>query len=468
MTLHRSLHRSPALGQAARLLWLALVLLACNLGTSPAPPPTLAPRATATPPPPLGVDQTGAQPGSIVPQSVATPVVVSDARMLNLINQVDMNRLMVHVETLQNFHSRHVLSSVTDPNRGIGAARAYIESQFRAYQQASEGRLATYTQEFVLDWGGVKTTQQNIFAVVQGTEPGAGWVIVGAHYDSIVVPDFTNGVAFAPGANDNGTGVAAVLELARITSQTPHRSSIMFVLFSAEEVGRKGSIAFADYLVSRNIDVIAMINIDTIGNTQNTRGEINNTELRVFSAGPNDTSPDRQLARTAEFISFTEGTRLKLTVQDAIDRENRFGDHFSFTEKGYPAIRFINAFEEKINGDPKDTYEFIEPDYFQQATQALLVVITSLADGPRPPQNVALRPRGGSVQQLIWEPVPEAVGYLVALRQSDWLSYGQQIEVPGNSIEWDGFSSYAGIAIAARGKDGIIGPLSPELNPAGP
>jgi hypothetical protein len=288
---------------------------------------------------------------------------------------------------------------------------------------------------------------------------------VGAHYDSIVIPDFKNGTAFAPGANDNGTGVATLIEMARIMASRPHRSSIMFVAFSAEEVGRKGSIAFADYVVNQNIDVFAMINIDTVGNQDDGKGGVNATELRVFSNPPNDTSPDRQLARTAEFLSFTQQLDMKLRMEDAIDRESRYGDHFSFTEKGIPSIRFINAYEEKINGDPTDTIEYIEPAYFRRAVQSILVVVSSLADGPRPPRNLSLRPNKDDPNgQLVWEPVQGAVAYIVALRFAGSLSYNQQFEIPASETSaLFSFGTYEGVAVSVRGADGIVGPLSAEL-----
>lgn len=441
-----------------------LLLSACNLATSSAPPPpTLAPRPTATPPPTLGFSGAAGGAGDVVPENITTPIVDSDLQVLNLINQVESDRLMAHVDTLQNFYTRHVNSITSSATQGIGAARKYIQDQFEAIRAVSNGRLYVYVQDFPLEWGGVKSTQQNIIAVVQGSEPGAGTIVVGAHYDSIVAPNFNDGISFAPGANDNATGVAAIIEMARIMSQRPHRSSIMFVAFSAEEVGRKGSIAFVQYLKTQGIDVTQMINIDTIGNQEDFNGAVNAREMRVFSQGPNDASSDRHLARTAEFISFTHGLEMKLIVEDKIDRENRFGDHFSFTEAGYPAIRFISAYEEKHNGDPTDTIEYVEPAYLRRSTQAILVVISSLADAPRPPKNIALRPVEGNVRRLIWEEVPDAAGYIVALRVAGSLRYDQQIEINSSFVDWDGFTYYEGIAIAAKGKDGIVGPLSREF-----
>jgi len=445
------------------LAWLMASALACNLGAPAPEPPTLVPRLTATPQPPLGFSGQPQNPAAAVaPGNVSTPIVSADFEVVNLMKQVETDRMLAHVQALQGFYSRHVNSPQDDATRGIGAARKYLEDTFKQLQQLSNGRLYTFSQEFDLNYNGQATKQYNVVAVVQGYEPGAGTVVVGAHYDSIGTP-FESGTVYAPGANDNGTGVAAVLELARILSQEQHRASIMLVLFSAEEVGRRGSIAFADYLVSQSIDVIGMVNIDTVGNENDRQGNINATELRVFSDGPNDTSASRHMARSAEFISFTHGLEMKLTVQDAIDRENRYGDHFSFSEKGIPSIRFIAANEEKSNADPTDTLEFIEPRYLQRSVQSILVVVKALSDGPRPPRNISLRLGEDGTRTLVWEPVAETTGYIVALRLPGSLRYDQQIEWTGsNSITWDGFANYAAIAIAAKGTNGIVGPLSNE------
>ncbi len=390
----------------------------------------------------------------------STPAAVTNMQntVYNLVNQVEVDRLMSHVDALQNFYTRHINSDTLSDTRGIGAARRYIERQFKDIAQQG-GNLYVFPHTFDVTYNKIQTQQENIVAVVQGTEPGGGTLIIGAHYDSNGLPDLSSGAVYAPGANDNGTGVAALIEMARIMSQRPHRSSIMFVAFSGEEEGRLGSTAFANYLVNQRIDVFAMINIDTIGNQDDGKGNVNSTELRIFSSPPNDT-PDRQLGRMAEFLGFTQGLDMKLAVQDRMDRENRFGDHQSFTEKGIPAIRFIQAFEEKVNADPTDTIQFIEPAYYRRAVQSILLVISSLADGPRPPRNLSLREANS---QLVWEPVPDAVSYIVALRFQGSLSYNQQFEVQGTAAGPFSFGSYEGVAVAARGPDGLVGPLSPEL-----
>lgn len=444
------------------LLGFMLVLLACNLGTSSGPP-TLAPLLSHTPIPTLGYVAAGPT-GVPGVGDTTTNVVSTDVEIFRLLDQVESDRLMFHVNTLQGFQTRHVNSLQTSSTQGIGAARAYIADQFEAYLQSSNGTLYTFDMEFEVTFDNQTTKQKNVVAVIQGTEAGAGTVVIGAHYDSIGQP-FESGTAYAPGSNDNGTGVAAILELARIMSQKQYKSTIMFVLFSAEEVGRQGSKAFAGWLRDNSIDVVGMINVDTIGNIHDRNGGVNDTELRIFSAGPNETSVSRRMARMVNFIGFNYRLDLDLTVQDAIDRENRYGDHFSFSELGYPAIRFINANEEKTNADPSDTIEYIEAGYLRHATQALLSIISTLADGPRPPRNITIRDKDNGIQSLVWEPVPEAVSYIVALRRPNDLIYGQQFPATDTTVEWDKFSQYAGIAIAAKNANGLIGPLSGEIVP---
>jgi hypothetical protein len=455
MALMRTKTTAPRL--LALLIGLALGTAACNLGSSSAPP-TLVPRASATPPATLGFDAQAATP----PAFVAAGAEARDTAWLGQVAQVDSDRLIIHVDTLQRFFTRHVNSTKASSTQGIGAASQYIEEQFRIIQQASNGRLYTFQQEFDLNYQGVATRQKNIAAVLQGTEAGAGAIVIGAHYDSVGNP-LESGEAFAPGANDNGSGVAALLEMARILSQDQYRATIIFVAFSAEEVGRRGSIAFGQWLVDNAIDVTAMINIDTIGNIHDRQGNTNSHTLRVYSQGPNDSSASRHLARMANFIAFNETLDLTLEVENAIDREGRYGDHFSFSEKGIPAIRFIEANEEKTNADPTDTVEYIEADYLRRTTLAIMTVLKGLADGPRPPRNVTIRPSDAS-STLVWEPVAGAASYIVALRRPGSLIYDQQFEVAEPHVVWDGFGQYTGVAVAARDAAGLVGPLSNEVS----
>lgn len=446
---------------AACLAGLMLLLLACNMGTSENAPPTLAPLPTQPPQATLGYTA----PGPVTVAEIgSTPEEPQVDVMGELLAQVESDRLMQHVRSLQEFQTRHIASSQDSRAEGIGAARQYIKDQFQLFSSASGGNLYTFDLRFdAYITPDEFTPQYNIVGAISGSEVNAGTILVGAHYDSIGL-ERASGSVYAPGANDNASGVAAVLELARILSASKYKATLMFALFSAEEIDRQGSRAFAAWIEQSNIDLVGMINLDTIGNVHDFAGRVNDQQLRVFSAPPNATSPSRKLARSANFLAYNYELDMDLQVQDAIDRENRWGDHFSFSELGYPAVRFINAHEEKRNADPTDTIEFIEPDYLRRATQASLAVLLSLADGPRPPANIALRNREENAQELVWEPVA-AQSYIIALRPPGSLIYAQQIQFDETKLPWDGFDAYESIAIAAIDERGVIGPLSAEISP---
>ena len=206
--------------------------------------------------------------------------------------------------------------------------------------------------------------------------------------------------------------MAAVLELARIYERRRNtkRRSCSYC-FPPKRVQRQGSIAFAKWIADDNLDLIGMINLDTIGNIHDFVGNREDRYLRVYSEGTQRQLRYRGGWRARPTSSgHNYNLAIDLHVMDAVDRENRYGDHQSFSDLGYPAIRFINAFEEKRNADPTDTIEFIEPDYLRRSTQAALALVAALADGPRAPANIALRERDGGKKELVWEPVEDAVG----------------------------------------------------------
>ncbi len=453
-----AIHRRSAL----ILSGFMLLLIACNLGSSDTSPPTLAPLPTATPRATIGYAE--AKP-AVLPEIGVTPRPPSEDAMRQLLDQVESDRLMSHIRSLQDLRTRHVNSSQTSASEGIGAARRYLNDQFEIFRSASGGKFYTFEVGFdAYTAADERSAQYNIVGAISGASPNAGAIIVGAHYDSIGTPR-DSGTAYAPGANDNGSGVAALLELARIMSASQYKATVMFALFAAEEVQRQGSIAFAKWIADDNLDVIGMINLDAIGNIHDFAGNREDRYLRVYSAGPNDASVSRRLAREANFLSHNYSLPIDLRVMDAVDRENRYGDHQSFSDLGYPAIRFISAFEEKRNGDPTDTIEFIEPDYLRRSTQAALALVAALAEGPRPPANIALRERDGGKKELVWEPVAEAASYIIAMRPAGSLIYADQLPIDETKVIWSGFSDYAAIAIAARDARGLIGPLSREIVP---
>lgn len=444
--------------------WLGLVALACNL-SNPEPPPTLVPRSPAVtpqPPPTLGFS-------TPIPGQEAQPTVVAlnrtvEAEMYNLMNQVEADRLMYHVSTLVSFQTRHVGSPLDSLDRGIGAAYNYIMQHFLAIQaQSPNFQVFPEGQRFTMP----QTTnpQRNVIGILQGMETGAGIIIVGAHYDSRT-DNLDDAVSYAPGADDNGSGVAAVMELARILSRYPQRSTIIFILFAGEEQGRYGSKAFVqEYLQGPNNispDYTYMLNLDTIGSWNDSRGNINDRDIRIFSSPPND-SRSRQLARTIQFIGFNHGLSLNIIMYDGIDREGRWGDHQSFDEQGYPAVRFIEALEDSAFREGRDLLEKVEPEYLVKSTRTVLGVILSLAGGPRPPRNYTLRNNGDGTAYLVWEPVPGAASYIVALRRAGSLEVSTQFVVTeARTASWDRWWDFEAVSISAVDANGLIGPLSDE------
>lgn len=455
--------RHPAIPLLLALSLMALAVLACNLTDSSAPP-TLVLRATATPPPTIGF---ATLPPEALPQQEATNAPRPEAAIVNLINQVQTDRLMLHVSSLVGMGTRHVNSPNNAAGRGIGGARDYILNEFNQIASASRGTFRVIPQDFIVNHNGVVSTATNIFGIIPGDEIGAGVVIVGAHYDSItILPE--QAPVYAPGANDNASGVAAIIELARILSQRPHRASIILIAFSAEEIGREGSKVFVDqYVRASNLDVRAMINLDIIGSSTGSNGQIDATSIRMFSAEPNN-SPSRQLARSLALLGQQYLTDLRVFVEPAVDRPGRYSDHMSFSDAGYPAIRLIETLEEiDRQHTDRDSLDDIQPGYLTRNTQLVLAMVMSLANGPRPPANITLRDEGDGTRTLLWDPVPGANAYIVAFRQPGATQYSNFIritEVANRSIRWDGFvpQNFEAIAIAAENNAGIVGPVSNE------
>lgn len=445
------------------ILLFVLLLTGCNFVDDDAPP-TLAPRMTQSPLPTIGYATLDSSEISSV-GTVATVQPTFNAEFYRLISQVESARLMNHVATFQSFETRHVNSSYTTPGLGIGAAHDYIFNEFQSIEQLSGGTFTVTSHSFSLTWGGVRSIPKNIIGILNGTEPGAGVIVVGAHYDSRG-GDLDDGTGYAPGANDNGSGVAALIEMARImsASQHIHRSSVVFVAFSAEEQGRLGSIAFVrDYLQTYDIPVIAVLNLDIIGSSTNTDGSVNDSQIRLFSEGP-DGSPSRQLARAINFIAFNYNADLEIVIQEADDRVGSYGDHISFSQLGYAAVRFTEMNEEpQRRHTDRDTIDDMQASYLVRATRTILTVLVALTDGPRPPRNITLRDNGDGTKRLVWESSLYAASYIVTLHSPNFLYY-QQFETTGNFVDWDGFDPkrYISFAIASKENSGFMGPPSPE------
>jgi hypothetical protein len=240
----------------------------------------------------------------------------------------------------------------------------------------------------------------------------------------------------------------------------------MFVAFGAEEVQRQGSIAFVkDYIQGQNIKVDYMINMDIIGSSTGPNGSFIDNQIRLFSAEPND-SPSREMARVFNLVASRYVPDMSIVLEGSVDREGRYSDHMSFNDAGMAAVRFIEALENpNLQHTDRDRWEAMRPNYLTRATQTILACVTVLADGPRPPQNIVLRPNDNGTRTLVWDITPDAAGYLVALRAPNSLAFNQTFPVNSNSSgEWDKFTPqfYEGVAVFALDSSGLMGPVSFE------
>jgi hypothetical protein len=378
--------------------------------------------------------------------------------------------MFVDIDALQRTVTRHV-NSLDGGERGVRSAYRYILQQMQSIIPACAGRFQVVEHTFGFEYQEVATTQTNVVGLLGGTDAGAGIIVLGAHYDTIlrgqIDPEYPS-----PGANDNGSGVAAMLEIARILCQRPLRATVMFVAFAAEEVGRQGSIRFIDYLQNQSgggrYDIRGMFSLDIIGSHFGPNGEINDTTIRLFSDGPNDdpASPSRQLARMSQFIHQRYVSNFFIIVEGLADRPERYSDHLSFSERGYPAARFIQPLEDQAKQHtPDDTLDEVQASYLRKATQTVLTIVTALASGPQPPANLSLRPNENGTRRLVWEPSPSATRYVIVLRRPGALTFNpnESFEWVGNFVDWDGWNLFGTLVIFSVDASGLLGPASAEF-----
>jgi len=449
-----------------------LATLACSLTAEP--PPTLAPStpigASPTPQPGIEAPTLQVNPNDIKPPSGVQQLPQGNASVNNAssVNQVSADRLMQTINTLVGFESRHILSSPS-PTTGVDAARDWLLTELRAIAETSPNdylQIDVYPQQFRMEWAGREVFPSNVIMAIQGTDASAGVVMVTAHYDT-TTRDWFQGDGFQPGANDNASGVSAIIELARIMVQRPHRATIVFVMFSAEETGRQGSQAFVqDFAKAQNIPLVAVLNLDIIGNPEGRLGSRLDNSMRVFSEGPNADSPSRQLARLVAVAADRFVPNMTVAVQDSVERSGRWGDHMSFSSEGYPAVRLIEMEDDPtIAHTTRDTADNIDPEYLKRTTQVALAALEVLVDGPNAPSLRPLSPSPNDPNSLVleWSHNPTCQSYVVALRQVGSLIYDEYYTVEATSLTWGGFRNFESVTVACVDTEGRLGRFAPEL-----
>ncbi|MGA8763562.1 MAG: M20/M25/M40 family metallo-hydrolase [Candidatus Sulfotelmatobacter sp.] len=402
-----------------------------------------------------GTAQTQNEPASSKAASnkagIASEPMAVDARIAAALQQVSAEHIRSNIEKLVSFGTRATLSA-QDPasiaaGRGIGAAREWIMSEFERYSKDCGGCLEVKTDTFTeppADRIPQSTEITNVYAVLKGTdaENAKRILLVTGHYDSRN-SEALDAKGDAPGANDDGSGTAVSLECARVLSKMKFPATIIFLTVAGEEQGLNGSRHFAKMAKDQGWNVEAALNNDIVGGDKS--AEQDHSVVRVFSeglpaaateqdirrirglGGEND-SGSRQLARYVADVGRAYDTGVKPTLVFRLDRYLRGGDHSSFNQQGFSAVRFTEFREDfhhqhqnvrTENGvDYGDLPRFVDSDYVAAVARLNAATLASLASAPAPPANVRLQTKDlENVSTLIWDASP---GGLAAGHEVVW------------------------------------------------
>jgi hypothetical protein len=376
------------------------------------------------------------------PASAVEPVAI-DPAIQALLEEVSEDSLRSYVQRLQNFQNRNTNSDTTSTTTGIGAARRWLHGRFGA----NPGVDASYFQWFTESCGSVGE-RRNVNGTLTGSVHPDRFFVVGGHLDSMN-QNVCDSVGFAPGANDDASGISCLMELARLLPSLDVESSVMLQGYAGEEQGLLGSAAYAQYAASQGIDIVAMMTNDIIGNIDGCPGVPNcnmgppthqdSTHVRVYSGNPQNSS-SRQLARYAKMVADAYVPAMEVTLFAAIDRPGRGSDHISFYDAGYASIRFIESLEYTLQQHaPTDLIQEMEFSYLRRNVMVNLAVLANLAMAPHTPSGLQVFDHGtGGAIRAQWSPVAGAAGYRVAYRPTSALDYTAVVDA-GNATSADIF-----------------------------
>jgi Zn-dependent M28 family amino/carboxypeptidase len=354
---------------------------------------------------------------------------------------VDPKALEATIAKLVGFGTRHTLSDTKSDTRGIGAARRWAKTRFEAISKDCGGCLTIETPSETVTGKRVPnpTEVMDVLAIQKGTSDPDRVIIIAGHLDSRVtdVMDFTSD---APGANDDASGVAAVIEAARVLSKHKFPATLVFAVLSGEEQGLLGGKVLANYARAHNWRVEADLNNDIVGNSHGQSGLIDNTHVRVFSEGTKAVetaeqangrrynggevdSPSRNLARFMDGLADRYLTNFDVVMVYRTDRYGRGGDQVPLLEAGYPAVRVTEANENYDRQHQNlrtekgvaygDVISGVDFAYLAQVTRLNSVAMASLASAPPPPGDVKIAGAVTPNTTVSWAAAPGAAGYRV-------------------------------------------------------
>ncbi len=388
---------------------------------------------------------------------------VRSPRVEQLVAAVDPGRVHATVARLVGFGTRHPLSDTTSDTRGIGAARRWLAGEFQALAREKGSRLQPFEDRFTQEPGPrVPRPVEiwNVGAVLPGTDPARAKeaIVVTGHYDSRA-SDVLDALQDAPGADDDGSGTALVLELARVLAREKPAVAVYLVAVAGEEQGLLGSAHLAKRLAAEGVSVLAMTSVDIAGNTEGQDGVKDDVTARLFSEGvPATETPaqkklreaigaendgaSREWARYVERVGERYVENLDLWVMLRQDRIARGSDQMAFTREGFPAVRLSETHEhyDRQHQNPRvengraygDDLAHFDAGYTAKLARALAAAVATLAAAPAPPQGVVL---GGGVSvdtRLRWTLArdPRIAGIVLYRRRADAVAWQRATRYP--------------------------------------
>ncbi|MCS0633736.1 M28 family peptidase [Telluria mixta] len=367
-----------------------------------------------------------------------------------IVREISPQRIHAYVEKLVSFGTRHTMSETESSTRGIGAARRWIKAEL---ERCGAGKLDVQFQSHVHPVANRisrPTEIVNVVATLPGTQAASKdrYYVVSGHYDSRVT-DVMNYTADAPGANDDASGTAAVIEMACVMSRHKFDASLVFMTVAAEEQGLYGSGDYAAKAKAAGMNIAGMLNNDIIGSSHDENGKLDNAEVRLFAEGVppvKETTPalrtllqtggendsiTRQLARHVKETGERYVPDFKVNIIYRRDRYLRGGDHSPFLDAGYAAVRFTEPHEDfnhqhqdlRTENGKKigDLVEYVDPEYVAQVARVNAASLASLALAPAAPQDVKVKTANlDNGTDLVWKAntEPDLAGYRIVWRDT--------------------------------------------------
>ncbi len=351
-----------------------------------------------------------------------------DARIERALSEVSAARIRAIDSALVSFGTRHTMADTLSATRGIGAARRWIHAELSRYSAACNGCLRVEYDPAMVTIERHPAKPQvnvvNVLAWLRGRDTSRV-VVIGGHYDSCVCNvDRFDATSDAPGADDDGSGTSAVIELARVmAARFPQglEATVIFALYSGEEMGLLGSTHLAERLHSAGYRVTAAMTDDIVGNVVADDGRVDSMTVRIFAAPP-DNGPSRELGRYVWALGSLYMPRFSVLPVWRLDRIGRGGDHSPFVRKGDAGLRFTEKLENyKRQHLPTDVFEHVNFGYVANVARLNLATVASLAMAPAAPDSVTFRrdrASGGQKFQLSWKAVPNAESYEILVRST--------------------------------------------------